>query len=123
MDPQIPAPAYVIISTADAKLARKLVALTFANIRRARFQIDGHETVYEMWLDRMQPGVLTVFPPLVDDKRSAIKVLLDGIDASNGHCTFRAFTSRERAIGFFQRHDGTLENVDDATKGDIIVKI
>jgi hypothetical protein len=116
--------AYVIISTADTGRARKLVALAMGLRRILRIRIGGDEVAYELWLDKLQYGVLTVFPPIVNDQRDVIKVQLDGtMDVTTAHCAFRAFTSREQAIRFFQRHDGTLEHVDDATRGEILIKI
>ena len=88
--------AYVIISTADTGRARKLVALAMGLRRILRIRIGGDEVAYELWLDKLQYGVLTVFPPIVNDQRDVIK---------------------------FQRHDGTLEHVDDATRGEILIKI
>ncbi len=114
--------AYVAISTADGTHALRLIALRLGLRRWLRVRVGKDESAYELWLDRFQRGVLTVFPPVVNDERSSLKVMLDGKDVTNGHCSFRAFTGREQALTYFQRHDGTLANVDDETRGDIVIE-
>jgi hypothetical protein len=118
---QVPVAAYVVISTADTNLARKLIALATGIVRKLRIRRGKEEIAYDLWLDRLQPGVVTVFPPDVDSNRSAKKVFVDGKDVVTAPCSFRAFSSRDVAIGYFQRHDGTLANVDEETKGEVIV--
>ncbi|MBU1349022.1 hypothetical protein KJ781_03060 [Patescibacteria group bacterium] len=117
---------YVILSTTGSRKPEKLVEMYVDIVRRLRLRTPKGEVLYELWLDRFKVprGILTVFPPVVNDERHALQVLFDGGDVENGHCTFRAFTpTADHACRYFLRHGGRPEDLIEGERGDIVVDV